>query len=251
MLMTTRRMTAKGFGEKAREWDDLKTAPLLAKRLRAFVAQTLNDQLKAEGKADIVFVECRSFKARGSAQVPTRHQGPGKTNSRRKERGKARQAWTAGQRQAQKERHGKELAALKFRQDFALQGKLAALSQRGREGAAAIRGELQEQRRADTAATGLRRVFLIVTGREGRAAFDRQARDAQRIAAANEKIQTLKTEIRAERGAFATALRQSRRQRARRPGSPAPRCVPAASATRVSGTRAASSRSPAVRRPAA
>jgi hypothetical protein len=56
------------------------------------------------------------------------------------------------------ERHGKELAALKFRQDFALQGKLAALSQRGREGAAAIRRELQEQRRADTAATGLRRV---------------------------------------------------------------------------------------------
>jgi uroporphyrinogen-III synthase len=41
-------------------------------------------------------------------------------------------------------------------------------------------------------------------------------------------------------------IRQSRRQRARRPGSPAPRCVPAASATRVSGTRAASSRSPAV-----
>jgi hypothetical protein len=84
------------------------------------------------------------------------------------------------------------------------------LSQRWREGAAAIRRELQEQRRADTAATGLRRVFLIVTGREGRAAFDRQARDAQRIAAANEKIQGLKTAIRAERGVFATGQTKDR-----------------------------------------
>lgn len=210
LMTTTRRMTAKGLGEKAREWDDLKNAPRLAKQFRAFIAQTLNDEIKAEGKADSVHVEHRSFKARGSGQVPTRHQGPGKTNARRKDRGRARQAWTAQQRTAQKERHGKELAALKFRQDFALQGKLAALSQRGREGAAAIRRELQEQRRADTAATGLRRVFLIVTGREGRAAFDRQARDAQRIAAANEKIQGLKTEIRAERGAFATAQTKDR-----------------------------------------
>ena len=202
MLFSTRRMTAKGFGEKAREWDDLKNAPKLAKEHRAFVAKTINDELRAEGKADIVFVEHRSFKARGSAQVPTRHQGPGKTNARRKDRGRARQAWTATQRRAQKERHDKELASLKLRQDFALQGKLAALSQRGREGASAIRRELQEQRRADTAATGLRRILLKITGREGRDAFDRQARDAQRIAAANEKIKALKTEIRAERGAY-------------------------------------------------
>jgi hypothetical protein len=69
---------------------------------------------------------------------------------------------------------------------------------------------LQEQRRADTAATGLRRVFLKFTGREGRAEFDRQARDAQRIAAANGKIQGLKTEIRAERNQFVTAQTKDR-----------------------------------------
>lgn len=210
MLFTTRRMTAKGLGEKARECDAYENSPKFAKDHRAFIAKTINDQLAAEGKADIVFVEHRSYKARGSAQVPTRHRGPGRTNARRKDRRRARQAWTTGQRKDQKERHAKELAALKFRQDFALQGKLAALSQRGREGAAAIRRELQEQRRADTAAIGLRRLFQIVTGREGRAAFDRIARDAQRIAAANEKIQFLKTEIRAERSQFATAQTKDR-----------------------------------------
>jgi hypothetical protein len=47
---------------------------------------------------------------------------------------------------------------------------------------------LQEQRRTDTAATGLRRLFLIVTGREGREAFDRRP-----ATAANAKIQALKT----------------------------------------------------------
>jgi MobA/MobL family len=91
-MTTTRRITAKGLGEKAREWDDLKNAPRLAKQFRAFIAQTLNDEIKTEGKADSVHVEHRSFKARGSAQVPTRHQGPGKTNARRKDRGRARHA---------------------------------------------------------------------------------------------------------------------------------------------------------------
>jgi hypothetical protein len=209
MLTTTRRMTAEGFGEKARELDDGTTGPAHAKTLRAFIAQTLNDELKAEDKADAVHVEHRSFKARGSAQVPTRHMGRHE-RIKRQQRVRATKAWSTAQRKDQKERHGRELAALKFRQDFALQGKLATLAQRGRDGAAAIRRELQAQRRADTAATGLRRVFLIVTGREGRDAFDRQTRDAQRIAAANEKIQGLKTEIRAERNQFVTAQTKDR-----------------------------------------
>ena len=42
MLTTTRRMTAKGLGAKAREWDDLKKRSQLAKQFRAFVAETMN-----------------------------------------------------------------------------------------------------------------------------------------------------------------------------------------------------------------
>lgn len=209
MLMTTRRITEKGLGEKAREWDDLKTGPKLAQALRAFIAQTLNDALKAEGQADAVFVEHRSFKARGSAQVPTRHQGL-RQHSQRRDRNRARQAWTATQRKAQKERHDKELASLKLRQDFALQGKLAEIDRRGREGVAAIARELKGQNRADIAPTGLRRGFLIVTGREGREAFDRQTRHTQRREAAKEAIKTLKAGLQAERSKFVNGQTKDR-----------------------------------------
>lgn len=40
---------------------------MLMKQLREFIAQTQNDRLKFEGKADKVFVEHRSFRARGRA----------------------------------------------------------------------------------------------------------------------------------------------------------------------------------------
>ena len=46
-----------GFGEKAREFDDRRDGPVLMKKLRKFIAQTQNDRLKFEGKADKVVVE--------------------------------------------------------------------------------------------------------------------------------------------------------------------------------------------------
>ncbi len=109
ILMSTRRLTAKGFGEKAREWDDRKTGPKLSKGLRKFIADTLNAELAAEGKAHLVRVEYLSFEARGLPQRPTQqHQGPGKTHALRKKQSHARKAWEAGERRAQRERHGKE-----------------------------------------------------------------------------------------------------------------------------------------------
>jgi hypothetical protein len=207
MMFTTRRMTAKGLGEKAREWDEREKdseEPSLAKKLRAFVAATLNAELKTEGKADAVFVEHRSFKARGSSQKAQQHRGPGGTHVLRKQQGIARAAWFEQAQTEQRERHGKELAALKLRQDFALQGKLGELSQRVRQGAKAIRAELFAARRADAAPDGVRRAFLIVTGTAGREAFDRQARDAQRTVATKAKLDALKAELRAERSAYVT-----------------------------------------------
>ena len=91
-----------------------------------------------------------------------------------------------------------------------MQGKLASLAQRGRDGEAAIRGEFAAQRQADRDTTGLHRVFQIVTGREGRAAFDRQAREAQRTAAEQGQIQGLKREVQAERNTFVTAQTKDR-----------------------------------------
>ena len=203
LMFTTRRMTAKGLGAKTREWDerakDGSDEPSLAKQLRAFVAKALNDALAVEGKAGLVRVEHQSFAARGSGQKPQQHRGPAKTHIVRKDQARDRRAWFQRVKKEQAGRHAKELAALKLRQDFGLQGKLAGLAQRGREGAAAIRRELAEARAADRTPDGLRRVFLIVTGRAGREAFDRQAREGQRVEAARAKLADLKAELRAER----------------------------------------------------
>jgi hypothetical protein len=75
--------------------------------------------------------------ARVSAQVRTRHIGQhGHIQST--QRGRATKAWTATHSLYQKERHGKELASLKLRQDFTLQTRLASLAQRERDGEATI-----------------------------------------------------------------------------------------------------------------
>lgn len=210
VLATTRRLTAKGFGAKSREWSDLESGKAQAKELRARIAATLNDALAAEGKGDVVRVEHRSFKARGSAQIPTIHQGPAKTHLLRKKQRQEREAWAREAAAQQRDRQAKELAGLKLRQDFALQAKTGELAQRVRAAAAEIKRELAEARRADVGPTGLRRVFLIVTGRAGRVAFDRQARDGRRVVAARERLAALKSELRAERSAFAAAQARDR-----------------------------------------
>ncbi|MBV9747674.1 MAG: MobA/MobL family protein [Acetobacteraceae bacterium] len=204
MLTTTRRLTAKGLGEKAREWDHLKTGPRLVKDLRAFIADALNAELKAEGKAGLVHVEHRSFKDRGSPQRPTVHQGPGKTNVLRKRLGRARRAWETEQQAAQRFQHQQETAGLKVRQDFTLQAKAGQLAERERAGLAAIRAEQDAARQADRARaeTGIRGAFRTFTGRAGREAFEREARDAQRVEAARVKEAALRGEISRERAAL-------------------------------------------------
>ena len=98
IMFTTRRMTAKGLGEKCREWDkwdkEKGEIPTEAKKLRAFVGKTLNAELAAEGKDDLVKVEYLSFKALGSPQKPTqRHIGPVQTHMLRKSQAILRREW--------------------------------------------------------------------------------------------------------------------------------------------------------------
>jgi hypothetical protein len=77
----------------------------------------MNDALAAEGSGGLVHVEHRSFKARGSSQVPTRHQGPTRTSIHNKQARQLRAAWERANRQQQLDRHGVELAALKSRHE--------------------------------------------------------------------------------------------------------------------------------------
>lgn len=211
LLMTTRRLTGKGLGEKVREWADLKGGKNLAKELRAFIAATMNAELKAEGQAGIVFVEHRSFKDRGSAQVPTQHQGPSRTHQLRKQQGMARAAWMKEAATAQRERHAKERAALKGRHDFNLQAKSGELADRERRGIAAIEAGLTAAREADRPSTGLSRVFLWVTGRAVREAFDRNTRETQRNTEAQRQIQALRAGMQTERNAFVSEQGTERR----------------------------------------
>ncbi len=205
MLTTTRRMTAHGLGAKAREWDDIKKRSELAKNFRAFVAATLNEALAGEGKAAAVHVEHRSFKERGGGQKATRHQGVARTNAERAKQRTTRAAWERAARNDQHERHAKERAALKVKQDFALAAKVGDLAERERKGMAAIRARLAQAQAADTAPTGLKAAFRKATGRGVTDEFNRQARAAQRADQADKDIAALKDGIRAERNSFVTA----------------------------------------------
>ena len=213
MMFTTRRMTAKGLGEKTREWDEYKPGsdePTLAKKLRAFIARTMNEELAKEGKSGLVRVQHQSYEARGTGQKPQQHQGPQRTHLLRKEQARAREAWRDEQKVAMQARHGKEIAALKVRQDFALQAKSGQFTERQRAGEAAIKRELDAAREADRAQqkTGIRGVFRVITGRAGREAFDQQTREAQRVMEAGQKIEALKADIASERREFLAGQRQ-------------------------------------------
>jgi MobA/MobL family len=214
MLTTTRRMTAHGLGAKAREWDDIKKRSALAKDFRAFVAAAMNEALAGEGKAAAVHVEHRSFKERGGGQKATKHQGVARTNAERARKRTTRAAWERAARNDQHERHAKERATLKVKQDFALAAKVGDLAERERKGVAAIRAELVKAQAADTAPTGLKAAFRIATGQGVTDAFNRQARATQRADQAEKQIADLKDSLKSERNAFtvmqsreATALR--------------------------------------------
>jgi hypothetical protein len=217
MLMTTRRIDAKGFGEKAREWDDRKTGPKHTKALRKFIADTINAELKAEGKADLVKVEYLSFEARGVSRKPQQqHRGPAKTHILRKEQRQLRHAWEQRERREQRERHAKERASLKLRQDFALQNKMADLERRGREGRASIRSDFARAAKADMPPTGLRRAFLAATGQHVREEFNRLARESQRTADAEHQRADLKAVLKAERNEFVRSQVEERQRLADR-----------------------------------
>ena len=75
VLVTTRRLTADGFGEKSRELDDLKTGEVT--RWRERFAQMQNAALERAGHAQRV--DHRSLADQGIERAPTWHHGPAVT----------------------------------------------------------------------------------------------------------------------------------------------------------------------------
>lgn len=72
ILLTTRRLTVDGFGEKTRELDDQKSGEVV--RWRARFAELQNERLEQAGMAERV--DHRSLAEQGEDREPTRHLGP-------------------------------------------------------------------------------------------------------------------------------------------------------------------------------
>lgn len=182
--MPTRVLSAKGFGKKAEGRNDLKLARAQAKELRAFIAQTLNEQLKAEGKAHLVKVEHRSFKDRGMQRDPTRHMGAGKTNMQRKERRIARERETEQAAVELATKQAAETRALKLRQERERAAKQAAWRQQWQAHIRKLRAEVRGARQADRGPQGLKKFLLKAVGQLARVEAERQARHRERVAQA-------------------------------------------------------------------
>ena len=74
ILLTTRRLTPEGLGEKTRELDDRKTGPQLVTQWRESFASLQNRYLFEGGHE--VAVDCRSLEAQGADREPGLHRGP-------------------------------------------------------------------------------------------------------------------------------------------------------------------------------
>lgn len=211
MLITSRRMTDVGLGDKATEFNEnLKKGSDLTKNLRKTTAGIVNKRLKAEGR--IPRVEWRSFKDRGVGQRPTKHQGPSKTNVKRKQLRSERETWAETKTAEQKDKQDKEAADLKIRQEFEKQRKMAERQQRYREFVAKIRGELRGANEADRLPTGLKRAFLIATGLIRKVGAERLERIKERTREARQRIETMRKALNMEARTFEGKQQRDRQQ---------------------------------------
>lgn len=208
LLTTTRRMTAEGLTEKAREWDALKSGAALSKAFRAFLATTMNEALADEGQGGAVHVEHRSFKDRGGSQRPQKHLGPNRTNALRREQRQERQAVKTEHTRQQQTRHSVERAALVAHQASALARKLADLTARERLGIAAIK-DYGRTAAAKPQVTGLRRLFQGAGRQDTELGADRSAAGGDRQTIDGQII-ALKQALQAERAAYVAGQARER-----------------------------------------
>lgn len=163
LLMSTRRVTATGLGTKAREWDGHHAGSRTVSAFRAFLAGAMNETLAEEGHGAAVHVEHRSYKTRGSSTVPTKHQGPGRTNAQRVRQARERQAWEREARREQAGRQATDRAAIAQLQGTRGTAKLRDIEAREVRAIAAARADHAPP--PQKPAGGLARLMQGLTGR--------------------------------------------------------------------------------------
>lgn len=111
LLLTTRRVTASGFGEKTREWDDRKTGPETVLRWRERWADLCNQALAEAGHH--ARIDHRTLEAQGiTDRLPQTKLGPGALAFERKTGEKSRRREWHEERAAEFAQEQQELAAL-------------------------------------------------------------------------------------------------------------------------------------------
>lgn len=202
MMMSSRRLTANGFGEKAREWQAYSVGARTLTGFRAYIAEAMNLRLAEEGKADVLHVEHRSFKTRGIKRAPTKHEGPKRTNVRRRKNTIERSKWERTTKREQAERHHQERETLKAKHERAAP-RLADIADRENKAIEAAKEQLAKSREADNPTKGISRLMQIATGQASKIDTERQQRDTEREQQAERQISDLRSRFNAERTAHA------------------------------------------------
>ena len=219
ILLTTRRLTPEGMGEKTRELDDQKTGKELVTQWRERFATLQNERLREAGHA--VQVDHRSHAERGLQAMPTWHLGPAATAIERRTGQRSRIGQDFDQAAAERLRKAQEAGQLERqaqavdRSIIDLTGDLqAALRERDKAQEAQRLAEWEAQTTANAAAFKAERA--AATGIDPRSRYhpdniaareaaeraaeqDAQAEQAQKLALRTQRMEAEKAAIEAKR----------------------------------------------------
>ena len=219
ILLTTRRLTPEGMGEKTRELDDQKTGKELVTQWRERFATLQNERLREAGHA--VQVDHRSYAERGLQAMPTWHLGPAATAIERRTGQRSRIGQDFDQAAAERLRKAQEAGQLERqaqavdRSIIDLTGDLqAALRERDKAQEAQRLAEWEAQTTANAAAFKAERA--AATGIDPRSRYhpdniaareaaeraaeqDAQAEQAQKLALRTQRMEAEKAAIEAKR----------------------------------------------------
>ena len=133
ILLTTRRLTPDGLGEKTRELDSAKTGAAIVKEWRERFAQLQNERLREAGHT--AQVDHRSHAERGAQAEPTQHLGPTATAIERR----------TGERSRKGQQHDRTVAE---RREKARQaGELERQGKAADQAIDALSGEIRQAKR--------------------------------------------------------------------------------------------------------
>ena len=223
ILLTTRRLTPDGMGEKTRELDDQKTGKELVTQWRERFAMLQNERLREAGQA--VQVDHRSHAERGLQAMPTWHLGPAATAIERRTGQRSRIGQDFDQAAAERLRKAQEAGQLERqaqavdRSIIDLTGDLqAALRERDKAQEAQRLADWEAQTTANVAAIKAQRAAATgidprsryhpdnIAAREAAersAAQAAQAEQAQKIALRTQRMEAEKAAIEVKRAAQA------------------------------------------------